>query len=1226
MSRNRLPLQYFTVKVLARIFFFLFVFICAFSPAWGQEKVRVKSWVHDNYGRIVFDWPTQVSYAAQLENNQLVLTFDRKMSASLGSLRRELPDYIEAARLTPDKQQVVITLTRDFDYQTFVHDRSVIVDLSEKRRIEVAQPPPDPSPQEDTPSPQPVAEATQPSPDPSPQEDTPSPQPVAGATQPSPDPSPQTSPSTQPDSDTKTQKTEPKTGTGPEKRPALRPENIAKRRPAGDPGNTQGPAKNPPVITIRTGQHPGFSRVVFDWNRDVPYEIKTTSDKTQIIFQSPATFNLAKVKPIPQLGTIESQTSGQTSQVNLDTAPKARLRHFRTNGKVVVDILSASTDKRPSSDKTVAQKEEPKEELKPRRTAASITQKRLDGAKKTDKKTPGGPSADKTTSANAAPKKKTDKSRPSLTLEISYNTENNHLVLRFKTPPNTLAVAYRRAGFVWIGFDRSFSPTLEAFEKVKNPFLREILLAPIPGLTLLRLDTPESVSPLVLRDKSEWLIELAEQPLGPKEAIRPESIIGRPGQPASIFLPEIGDKRVVRIPDPEVGDEIILIPTATVGRGIQGNRDYIQFILPRTAQGVVVIPYADSVQVTKEQSGIFVGDPDGLYISSRLESELGIAAANSLLDTTSWLKGIKGSFNENRKILLRKIIEAPEEERNQIRLRLAQYYLKHRMYREAKGLLQYMGEIDSALLEDPSYVFLTGVAHYLDSDYARASNYLASDTLLNHPEAALWRAALAAQNRDWDNATKGFNEYAYTINSYDPDIAENLLITAAEAALKTGQIDHVQNYLDTILKNPELVTQPGYVRYLQGKALAASGETAEAADIWRRLARSNDRKANALARAEMIDYRLREEEISLDEAIEEYQGLAFSWRGDTFELTRLKRLAELYQQNGNLRQSLLTLKDLTINFLNHPGIRDVTLKMSEIFADIFLSEGAEDLDPITALSIFQEFRELTPVGERGDQLIEQLIERMVTVDLLDSASELLEQQITFRTQGVKKARSGLKLAMLNMVNEQPEKALNALDISVVPGISEALESERRYVQARALYQTGQQEEAIELIEDDESLDAENIRAELYWQSKKWAEAAEAIGRMTTHIQQESLGAIGRELFGDQIASDTVSLPENTVSAEGIEPQVILRWAVALALSNNKAGLDFLRGNYGDLMQSSPYYNDFSLITQEPLSSSKTMEAIAKQVNEVDQYRSFLTNYRERLGGTPSTAQTNLTDG
>ena len=39
-------------------------------------------------------------------------------------------------------------------------------------------------------------------------------------------------------------------------------------------------------------------------------------------------------------------------------------------------------------------------------------------------------------------------------------------------------------------------------------------------------------------------------------------------------------------------------------------------------------------------------------------------------------------------------------------------------------------------------------------------------------------------------------------------------------------------------------------------------------------------------------------------------------------------------------------------------------------------------------AMFYEFRELTPIGRRGDEMIRRLADRLVAVDLLDQAGEL----------------------------------------------------------------------------------------------------------------------------------------------------------------------------------------------------------------------------------------------
>ena len=62
------------------------------------------------------------------------------------------------------------------------------------------------------------------------------------------------------------------------------------------------------------------------------------------------------------------------------------------------------------------------------------------------------------------------------------------------------------------------------------------------------------------------------------------------------------------------------------------------------------------------------------------------------------------------------------------------------------------------------------------------------------------------------------------------------------------------------------------------------------------------------------------------------------------------------------------------------------------------------MPPIDALSLFYDFRDLTPVGRRGDEMIRKLADRLVSVDLLDQAAEVLQHQVDNRLQGAARAQ------------------------------------------------------------------------------------------------------------------------------------------------------------------------------------------------------------------------------
>ena len=94
--------------------------------------------------------------------------------------------------------------------------------------------------------------------------------------------------------------------------------------------------------------------------------------------------------------------------------------------------------------------------------------------------------------------------------------------------------------------------------------------------------------------------------------------------------------------------------------------------------------------------------------------------------------------------------------------------------------------------------------------------------------------------------------------------------------------------------------------------------------------------------------------------------------------------------------------------LAHPN-SDLTRKIQDeaavTFESLFLGGKGDAMPPIEALGLFYDFRELTPIGRRGDEMIRRLADRLVSVDLLDQAAELLQHQVDHRLQGAR-ARPG----------------------------------------------------------------------------------------------------------------------------------------------------------------------------------------------------------------------------
>ena len=178
---------------------------------------------------------------------------------------------------------------------------------------------------------------------------------------------------------------------------------------------------------------------------------------------------------------------------------------------------------------------------------------------------------------------------------------------------------------------------------------------------------------------------------------------------------------------------------------------------------------------------------------------------------------------------------------------------------------------------------------------------------------------------------------------------------------------------------------------------------------------------------------------------------------------------------------------------------------------------------------------------------------------------------------------------MRLLDDNADAALTALDQSEMPDLPEALTVQRRHLRARALAETGSIEDALLLLEDDESPDADLIRADVFWSIRDWSRASQVLRR----IVRETGARPGEPLEDNQ-------------------GRRILDLTVALTLSGNERGLARVRSNYGAAMDASPFRDAFRLIATPEAAAPIDVAAVAKKVTDVENFQAFMTTYRERL--------------
>ena len=163
------------------------------------------------------------------------------------------------------------------------------------------------------------------------------------------------------------------------------------------------------------------------------------------------------------------------------------------------------------------------------------------------------------------------------------------------------------------------------------------------------------------------------------------------------------------------------------------------------------------------------------------------------------------------------------------------------------------------------------------------------------------------------------------------------------------------------------------------------------------------------------------------------------------------------------RDAFQVMRTALIAYPHSEMTRRIQDEAAVAFESLFLGGKGDAMPPIDALSLFYDFRELTPVGRRGDEMIRKLADRLVSVDLLDQAAELLQHQVDNRLQGAARAQVAVRLAVIYLMARKPDRAIQVLRASRSADLPNELRNQRLLIEARAQSDVGRPELALEVI-------------------------------------------------------------------------------------------------------------------------------------------------------------------
>ncbi|MFD1703783.1 hypothetical protein ACFSCV_12300 [Methylopila henanensis] len=981
-------------------------------------------------------------------------------------------------------------------------------------------------------------------------------------------------------------------------------------------------------LTVQGATNPTFRRLVFKLDDSVPADLRRIGDMALLTIGAPLPFDLAAAKArLPAALTAIGVERSEGAITVTVPAPKAvAVRGFREDGSYILDIDRAEDDRDPSAAAVsaapvaaphdepapaapasaahaetpapaperpapVTAQAAPKPAAKPLLAAAPARAEPEANLHRIAEPAPV-PAAAPVAMAASTPSPAPSESPPApvkstpASAALSFSGESIRIAFPFGKA--TAAAVALRGRTLWAVFDDAGPIAVDGLVAASRGAIEAVEPFAVERGQALRMRLREPRFVTAAQDGGSWVVSLGDDMVGAAEPVRFAPDFSRAGRAALVAKVD-GVGTVRRLADPEVGDELIVATLQAPARGALRPQAFVELTLLPTAHGVVVAPLADDVRLVAALDDLRIERDAGLALS-RVEPTVSAVASDAtpLVLGEAAAEETAGPYLKRERALLEAASLSPPEARTDARVALARFYLLRGMVADAKAVL------DAAVSDDPlsereaDVALLRGAAAAALDRPKLARAILSAPALALNPEAALWRAQVEWSDGRPEPARAAFRQGRSALGGLPPMVRARFVELEVELALDAGDAATAAAALDQldVLPAPRGLAAR---EVLRGRVLATLDQPDRAFAAFAVVARGHDPIAAAEAELRQVELGLQTGKTPATDGVAALERLVTGWRGDWIEAEALAKLAGLYADAERWRDAFTTLKTAVQAFPDADETRALQDRMQARFTDLFLGGAVDRMPKLDALALFYDFQELSPTGRRGDELVRRLADKLVEVDLLDQAADLLEYQVDHRLTGAARAQVASRAALVQLMNGRPADAVRLLQKTRQADLPASLVRSRLLLEARALAQTGRPELALEMAEGLEGRDGARLKADILWSAHRWREAGEAL--------EASLGAAWR-----------AAEPLDAASRADV-----MRVAIALSLADDALGLDRIRQKFAPKMADSRDAQAFEIVTAPIEARGEAFREIARSIAATSLLEGFLKEYRSRDG-------------
>lgn len=701
--------------------------------------------------------------------------------------------------------------------------------------------------------------------------------------------------------------------------------------------------------------------------------------------------------------------------------------------------------------------------------------------------------------------------------EVPAAQSDDVKIINFAFKEDIPAAAFIRDTRLWLVFGKGVEidpktithPTFQGFEIIEKN----------ERYTTLATELIESNEPLptyvIYRRDFDWKLEITKSHIKPKE----NRVVSRP---LAAPFPKVdievdGDtKEPLTINDTYVGDTLIVLPLLESASAIQTLYRFIDFDILPSLQGIVIKPYNDSFTIKTDDKKYSIVSSAGLNIAPRVYKKTADKFAekttNILLDdfvqdftTILSVKSYEindGSFSYKLFKLKDNISKTKDRTlRSKLMANWAMLYLANGFYTEGLVVIKMLRDEDPEFANSYQFQLIEVAMQFLDYNYLEAYELARKIEIISVP------VNLRKEVRFWQAITgymiSGANDYLYRIdpialysekeNNFLSQYNSPMLLEIGIAISKNKITQKQFNEAQVVIKDLQSLNLSAHdknrVFSVTADYFAGLEKANEALEAWDKcIVDFTDLLNRTKCRYDRANFLKNSKRMTNENYAEELESLAIAWRGDSMEIDILRDLGNTYYEMKKYDSALRSWNVIVTYYPYSPQSLHLSRKMGETFTNFFTEGQDNEITHLKALAMFYEFEKLVPIGELGDDVVLKFTDHLIALDLLERAAAILNHQVQNRLKGYKKEGGINKLAEIYLKNDDPEHAIDILNLGdSYTMLPDYLANKRKYLLARAYFENLESKKALTILEGDLSKEADELKSEIYWTEKNWVD-------------------------------------------------------------------------------------------------------------------------------------------